>query len=533
MASIPKSNISNGNTIQPADIKNIIDALDGTTSYDITMKGTLNITGSVITGSISNAVSSSYSLSSSRAVSSSYSISSSYVASSSYAITASFVASSSYSVSSSYVLSSSYAPTSSNCTVDDGTIWMLSKDSSFVGGPVVVISGSRNGKIQPSLLIYGKLQQRISGTNNTLIGDGAGENMNPSLAEQNNTAVGFYALLTITDGAHINNTAIGSNTLYHNVTSSNTALGSFAGKRTTTGHDNTYIGTNAGSGSLTGRFNVAVGSDAIKNNTTSSNVAIGYQAGTNNTTGHENVYIGSYAGSGSLTGRYNVAIGSEALEFNTSSSNTAIGYQAGISNTIGRDNTYVGFQAGASGSGNHSNVAVGFLALSASISSSNTAIGWRAGATNTTGWNNTFIGNGAAGVAVGSSHSITLGNSSIATLRCQQTAITALSDRRDKTDISPLQLGVDFINELNPVTFTWNMRDGGKVGIPDLGFIAQDLQELENRYDVKEHTQLVYEENPNKLEATWGRLLPIAIKAIQELSQKNKELKEILNKPSL
>ncbi len=433
MASIPKANISDGNTIQPADIKNIVDALDGTTSYDITMKGTLNITGSVITGSISNAVSSSYSFTSSIATSASYAASASYVVSSSYAASASYARSSSYSSTSSLALSSSYSQTSSNCTVDDGTIWMLSKDSSFVGGPVVTISGSRNGKTQPSLLIYGKLQQQISGTRNTLIGEGAGENMNASVTEQNNTAIGTYALLTINDGAHTNNTAIGSNTLYHNVTSSNTALGAFAGKRTTTGHDNTYIGSNAGSGSL--------------------------------------------------SGRYNVAIGSEALRSNTSSSNTAVGYQAG--------------------------------------------------STNTTGWNNTFLGNGATGATIAASHSITLGNSSIATLRCQQTTITALSDERDKKDIVPLNLGLDFVNELNPVTFTWNMRDGGRVDVPDLGFIAQDLQALEDKWEVSKNTQLVYNVNPDRLEATWGRLLPIAIKAIQELSQQNEELKDRLNKAGL
>ncbi len=483
MASIPKANISDGNTIQPADIKNIVDALDGTTSYDITMKGTLNITGSVITGSISNAVSSSYSFTSSIATSASYAASASYVVSSSYAASASYARSSSYSSTSSLALSSSYSQTSSNCTVDDGTIWMLSKDSSFVGGPVVTISGSINGTTQPSLLIYGKLQQQISGTRNTLIGEGAGENMNASVTEQNNTAIGSNALLTINDGAHTNNTAIGSNALYHNITSSNTALGAFAGKITTTGHDNTYIGSNAGSGSF--------------------------------------------------SGRYNVAVGSEALRSNTSSSNTAVGYQAGRSNTTGRDNTYVGFQAGASGSSNHSNVAVGHKALSASISSSNTAVGYQAGSTNTTGWNNTFLGNGATGATIAASHSITLGNSSIATLRCQQTTITALSDERDKKDIVPLNLGLDFVNELNPVTFTWNMRDGGRVDVPDLGFIAQDLQALEDKWEVSKNTQLVYNVNPDRLEATWGRLLPIAIKAIQELSQQNEELKDRLNKAGL
>ena len=59
------------------------------------------------------------------------------------------------------------------------------------------------------------------------------------------------------------------------------------------------------------------------------------------------------------------------------------------------------------------------------------------------------------------------------------------------------------------------MRDGAKVGQKDLGFIAQDLQELDD-----ENLQLVYSNNPKKLEASYGRLIPVLVKAIQDLSAK-------------
>ena len=68
---------------------------------------------------------------------------------------------------------------------------------------------------------------------------------------------------------------------------------------------------------------------------------------------------------------------------------------------------------------------------------------------------------------------------------------------------------------MKPVTFDWNMRDGAKVGQKDLGFIAQDLQELDD-----ENLQLVYSNNPKKLEASYGRLIPVLVKAIQDLSAK-------------
>ena len=54
-----------------------------------------------------------------------------------------------------------------------------------------------------------------------------------------------------------------------------------------------------------------------------------------------------------------------------------------------------------------------------------------------------------------------------------------------------------------------------KVGQKDLGFIAQDLQELDD-----ENLQLVYSNNPKKLEASYGRLIPVLVKAIQDLSAK-------------
>ena len=68
------------------------------------------------------------------------------------------------------------------------------------------------------------------------------------------------------------------------------------------------------------------------------------------------------------------------------------------------------------------------------------------------------------------------------------------------------------------------MRDGGKVGIKDAGFIAQELMATEDEADLAEYLQLTYRDNPDKLEATQGRLIPILVKAIQELSTKVTEL---------
>ena len=112
------------------------------------------------------------------------------------------------------------------------------------------------------------------------------------------------------------------------------------------------------------------------------------------------------------------------------------------------------------------------------------------------------------------SNEITLGSSSVVTLRCQQTSISALSDARDKDEIQDLRLGLDYIQQVRPVEFVWQMRDGAVKDKKDFGFIAQEMQAVE-----------VLRNNPERLEVAPAQLLPIAIKAIQELSAQVDELK--------
>ena len=109
-------------------------------------------------------------------------------------------------------------------------------------------------------------------------------------------------------------------------------------------------------------------------------------------------------------------------------------------------------------------------------------------------------------------------------MRCNTQTITSLSDRRDKTDITPIVEGLAFLKQLNPVSFTWNTRDKAKVGIKSAGFIAQELLALQKQSDIGDNLDLVSENNPEKLEARYGNLLPVIVKAIQEESAE-KDLK--------
>lgn len=228
---------------------------------------------------------------------------------------------------------------------------------------------------------------------------------------------------------------------------------------------------------------VAIGSSAAAalSSGGGNNVVIGYTAMLNATSAASSVIIGSgAAGVGVLTGVANVLIGVNAgVALTSGGSNVVIGTSSGTALTTGNQNTILG------------------TTVATNLSN---------------GQNCTLIGYQATPTSSSVSNEITLGNSSISTLRCQVTSITSLSDQRDKTDIAPLRSGIETVLALKPVTFTWNMRDGGKVGIKDCGFIAQDLQAVDD-----EHLKLVYASNPDKLEATYGRLLPVLVRAIQDL----------------
>lgn len=168
--------------------------------------------------------------------------------------------------------------------------------------------------------------------------------------------------------------------------------------------------------------------------------------------------------------------------------------------------------------GTNQNTAYGISAANSLTSgANNTLIGYNSGATLQSGSNNIIIGSNATSSTASISNEITLGNNSISVLRCQANSITSLSDLRDKKNIQHIPVGLNFINEITPVKFDWNTRDGSKVDITDFGFIAQDLQNAEANVNIT-IPHLIHDENPDKLEASYGALIPIMVKAIKELS---------------
>jgi hypothetical protein len=252
------------------------------------------------------------------------------------------------------------------------------------------------------------------------------------------------------------------------------------------------------------------------------NVAVGISALTSNTSGDNNSAFGRFVLNSNTTGSYNYAFGNFSLNGNTSGrENSAFGASVLSGNTTGSYNTAFGNLSLNTSTTSTANVAVGYQALFATSGSGslNTAIGYVAGNSNTTGSNNSFIGNSAQGASASANNAITLGNGSIATLRCQVQSITSLSDRRDKSEVKDLSAGLDFVGKLRPVSFVWNTRDKAKVNVLDSGFIAQELIEAQEKTGIV-IPNLVSQENPEKLEAAYGTLIPVLVQAIKELKAK-------------
>jgi hypothetical protein len=99
------------------------------------------------------------------------------------------------------------------------------------------------------------------------------------------------------------------------------------------------------------------------------------------------------------------------------------------------------------------------------------------------------------------------------------TSWTANSDIRLKNVISPIDSAVDKLTTLNPVIFSWKSDDTNKENI---GLIAQDVKEV--------LPQVIDTNEDGFLGVRYVELIPVLVKAIQELKSENDTLKEILQR---
>ena len=260
-------------------------------------------------------------------------------------------------------------------------------------------------------------------------------------------------------------------------------------------------GLNGGTITSTGTINLvdatpsAIGGVYGKTNTNST--ALGVDSQSSTSVGSDNVSVGAYslvAGSGSS----NVAIGVSALPNLTSGScNISIGTGSGLNTTSGIGNIGIGFQA---------------LIC------------------NTTGRNNLEIG---ANNSIGGLYSppfqvttecnrVVMG-STATTNAYIQVAWTVVSDERDKTEIHPIALGLDFVSQLDPISYRFKESRETEVatGPTRYGFLAQQVLEVEG-----ENPVVVDIEDPNKLKITDANLIPILVQAIKDLKAEIEDLKK-------
>lgn len=385
---------------------------------------------------------------------------------------------------------------------------------------------------------------------NTFIGLYSG-NFTLSSSSYHNTAVGYSTLNQLTDGRQncafgflsMNkntsgnfNSAYGVSSLESNtIGNSNSAFGNFVMRLNTEGSNNSAFGAASLSNNQTGSSNSAFGVNSLLSNTIgNSNSAFGDQALYQNSSGNSNSSFGFFGLRLNTTGSNNSAFGAYALNNNTTGFyNAAFGTRSLYNNISGNHNTAVGHKSLYSNVSGFQNTAVGDSALYYNTGNYNTAIGYNAGSNVTTGANLTLIGidaNPSTGTAI---DEITLGNQFVKTLRCAAPGITSLSDERDKKNIKDLSLGLEFIAKLKPRQFNWDRRDWYKNQIsdgskmqetPTAGFIAQELDSAQMNENA-EWLNLVLKDNPDKWEATYGNLLPVMVKAIQELKIENDNLK--------
>lgn len=243
---------------------------------------------------------------------------------------------------------------------------------------------------------------------------------------------------------------------------------------------------------------------------------------------------------------YNIALGLEALkDCYTGDYNTAIGHKALTKVTTGGSNTSIGYRT---------------LEIATS-GAYNTALGRYALFGVTTGSNNTGIGNysgsssSPSGLITTGSNIICLGNNSTTALYCADTTISS-SDVRDKSDIEDFTHGLDWVNQMRPVTYKWDrrswyldednpngdinsvVRDGSKKKSKiNLGLIAQEVLAIESAdgYAQDADSQLLANENEDGTSygIKYDRIVPVLINAIKELSAQNEELKARLDAAGL
>ena len=398
---------------------------------------------------------------------------------------------------------------------------------------------------------------------------GIGFNAMPYAGGGRNTVMGAYALFNNAYGA-MHNVALGGWALYNNNQSDNVAVGYAALNVIGGAGQNTALGAYSMGNNQYGGYNAAIGYQAMQNNNSGDyNSAFGYQALMNNYDGSNNLSMGRQSLFSNHSGQGNTSIGYASLYNNTNgSNNVAIGSQSIYNNVRGSYNVGIGWAA-LFNNGNSYNVGVG-LQAGYHLTTQGTFLGTYADAVDGS-FNVTAIGYGAQATA---DNQVKIGNPAVTSIGGYANW-TNFSDGRYKQNIKENVPGLEFINQLKPVTYTLDIdgienaltqrsgatnaslskiqasgNSGVEVGaitarnqspqdiqakqqkakVVYTGFVAQDVEKAAKAVNY-DFSGVDVPKNKNDFYGLrYADFVIPLVKAVQELSQKNNELEDRIAK---
>jgi hypothetical protein len=359
--------------------------------------------------------------------------------------------------------------------------------------------------------------------------------------------IGANRVLSTPSFSGTSSTLVGVNAGQANTVGTNTFVGESAGRVNTGGTFNSFFGFISGQQNTAGTDNSFFGANAGINSTGSSNSFFGRAAGQSNTAGGSNVAIGAFADVGSLNLTNATAIGtcavvrqSNSIVLGTVSSDIhrcspVPDTNVGIGTTAPSKRLEVGTSAIADGINLFGNAPAFFLsdtgkneratlayAGSAGLYSADAAAGDVVLRT-TSGRLLLQHGTGGAGLILNSSGTVsipTLGSSGITQL-CRNgpnEISTCSSSLRYKTNVATFTGGLDVINRLRPISFTWKQG-----GLRDIGLGAEEVETVE--------PLLTFRNANGEIEGVkYNQLSAVFINAFKELQAQIKKQQEQLNR---
>ncbi len=418
-----------------------------------------------------------------------------------------------------------------------------------------------NTGVDNSALGYESLWANTTGVDNSGFGRSA---LALNTTGRDNNAFGYTALYANTTGNY--NVALGKEALRFNTTANyNNAVGYQALYSNTTTQHNNAFGWQSLKFNNGGISNSGFGDRTLGSNTTGdNNTAMGYMSLYANTTGIDNTAVGYQAGYSNTVNSYNTYLGDHAGYATTSTRNTFLGHGSGESITTGERNTILGRFSGnvggldirtssnnivlSDGDGNprfvtnssgyssigsvHLNNSVGLEVRTGSTSALRVSGGHNTACKVEIGYDNT---NGAyikAGSSGNQKLQVYVDNNSLAAefrgngdFYSNDGTVHSLSDSRVKKDIADLTDGLDLVKQLRPRTFKFN----GKATTLDddrtrYGFVADEVMAVASQY-VSLETQTIDDVEVDDFKSlSTTKMIPMLVKAIQELSAKNDAL---------